>query len=196
MSGIAACALLLALAAVVAAARDGRGGTVLLAIGCVSVGTLMLAHGLTTPGMLGQPVNMWVGRLGALALISFAFWLSAATWEDGPLSRLVAQAPTLSLATAVTVLLVGSAVIAIDPTVLSGTAPLPAEDLVRTAVPRFRAALALFVIGAIHWRRWRLGRDRIELSLGWPAGCRCRRSCRSASACSGACRGGTTTCTC
>ena len=164
VSGIAACALLLALAAAVAAARDGRGGTVLLAIGCVCVGTLMLAHGLTTPGMLGQPVNMWVGRLGALALIGFAFCLGAATWEDGPLSRLVARAPILSLATAVTGLVVGSAVIVIDPTVLSGTAPLPGEDLVRTVILGV-SCVALFVIGAIHWRRWRLGRDRIELSL-------------------------------
>jgi len=164
VSGIAACALLLALAAAVAAARDGRGAPVLLAIGCVCVGTLMLAHGLTTPGMLGQPINMWVGRFGALALIGFAFCLGAATWEDGPLGRLVARAPVLSLATAVTALVVGAAVIVVDPTVLAGTRPLPAEDLVRTVILGV-SCVALLLIGAIHWRRWRLGRDRIELSL-------------------------------
>ena len=84
--------------------------------------------------------------------------------EDGPIGRVIARAPTLSLATAVTVLVVGSAVIVIDPTMLAGTGPLPGEDLVRTAILGV-SCVALFVIGAIHWRRWRLGRDRIELSL-------------------------------
>jgi hypothetical protein len=164
VSGIAACALLLALAAAVAAARDGRGAPVLLAIGCVCVGTLMLAHGLTTPGMLGQPMNMWVGRLGALALVGFTICLAFATWEDGPIARLAARAPRLSLATAITGSVSFAAVIVLDPTTLAGTQPLPAEDLVRTAALGVSSIWLLF-IGAIHWRRWRLGRDEIELAL-------------------------------
>jgi uncharacterized membrane protein len=164
VSGIAACALVLALAAAVAAARDGRGGPVLLAIGCVCVGTLMLAHGLTTPGMLGQPLNMWVGRLGSLALIGFAICLALAAWEGGPVARAVARAPRLSLATATTGLVLIATGIVLDPTMLAGTRPLPAEDLVRTVILG-ASSLSLLVTGSIHWRRWRLGRDRIELSL-------------------------------
>jgi HD-GYP domain-containing protein (c-di-GMP phosphodiesterase class II) len=164
VSGIAALALVLALATSVAAARDGRATPVLLAIGCVCVGTLMLAHGLTTPGMLGQPFNMWVGRLGALALIGFAVCLGAATWDEGPIARIVARAPRLALATSVTVLALFALVIVIDPTTLAGTAPFPAEDLVRTALLG-ASSICLLVTGSVHWRRWRLGRDRIELSL-------------------------------
>ena len=162
VSGIAACALLLALAAVVAAARDGRGGTVLLAIGCVSRRDADAGSRADDAGH-ARPAGQHVGRSARRPRTHQLRVLARSDVGGRSASRLVAQAPTLSLATAVTVLLVGSAVIVIDPTVLSGTAPLPGEDLVRTAVLGF--SLALFVIGAIHWRRWRLGRDRVELSL-------------------------------
>ena len=164
VSGIAACALLVALAAAVAAARDGRAAPLLLAVGCVCVGTLMLAHGLTTPGMLGQPLNMWVGRLGALALIGFAVCQAAAAWDEGPIGRMVARAPRLSLGIAVTFFVVFAATIVANPTVLAGTAPLPAEDLVRTVVLAV-SSVSLLLTGAVHWRRWRLGRDWIDLAL-------------------------------
>jgi hypothetical protein len=164
VSGIAACALLLALATAVAAARDGRAAPVLLAIGCVSVGFLMLAHGLTTPGMLGQPMNMWVGRLGSLALIGFAACLAAAIWDEGPVARVVARAPRLTIAASVVVIGIGCMVIVVDPTVLSGTSPIPGEDLLRSLI-LLASALSLLLTGSIHWRRWRLGRDRIDLSL-------------------------------
>jgi HD-GYP domain-containing protein (c-di-GMP phosphodiesterase class II) len=164
VSGIAACALVLALAAAVAAARDGRGEPVLLAIGCVCVGALMLAHGLTTPGMLGQPMNMWVGRLGSLALIGFTICLGLATWEGGPVGRLVVRAPKRSLVLAITALIAVAAAIVLDPTWLWGTAPLPGEDLIRTAILGV-SSVSLLLTGAIHWRRWRLGRDEIELAL-------------------------------
>jgi HD-GYP domain-containing protein (c-di-GMP phosphodiesterase class II) len=164
VSAIAACALLLALATAAAAARDGRAAPVLLAMGCVSVGFLMLAHGLTTPGMLGQPLNMWVGRLGSLALIGFAACLAAAAWDEGPVARMVARAPRLALAIWIVAIATGSIVIVVDPTVLSGTQPFPAEDLLRSLILG-ASSLSLLVTGSTHWRRWRLGRDRVELSL-------------------------------
>jgi HD-GYP domain-containing protein (c-di-GMP phosphodiesterase class II) len=164
VSGIAACALLLALATAIAAAKDGRAAPVLLAIGCVSVGSLMLAHGLTTPGMLGQPLNMWVGRLGSLALTAFAACLAAAIWDEGLIARVVARAPRLSIATSVVFIGIGCMVIVVDPRVLSGTRPIPGEDLLRSLV-LLASALSLLFTGSMHWRRWRLGRDRIELSL-------------------------------
>jgi HD-GYP domain-containing protein (c-di-GMP phosphodiesterase class II)/uncharacterized membrane protein len=164
VGGIAACALLLALATAVAAARDGRSAPVLLALGCVSVGVLMLAHGLTTPGMLGQPMNMWVGRLGSLALTAFALCLAAAAWDGGPVDRLVARAPRLALVVPAVAIAVVAAVIVIDPTSLSGSAPLPGEDVVRTAILA-ASSVALLLTGSTHWTRWRLSRDRVELSL-------------------------------
>ena len=164
VSVIAGCALLLALATAVAAAKDGRAAPVLLAMGCVCVGLLMLAHGLTTPGMLGQPLNMWVGRLGSLALVGFAACLAAAAWDDGPVARVVARAPRVALATWIVVMAIGCIVIVVDPTVLSGTRPVPAEDLLRSLILG-ASGLSLLVTGSTHWRRWRLGRDRVELSL-------------------------------
>ncbi|MGH7539882.1 MAG: hypothetical protein ACRELC_02680, partial [Gemmatimonadota bacterium] len=164
VGGIAACALLLALATAVAATRDGRPAPVLLAIGCVSVGVLMLAHGLTTPGMLGQPLNLWVSRLGSLALTGFAVCLAAAAWDGGPIDRIVARAPRLALSLPTAAIAIGAAVIVLDPTALSGTRPLPGEDLVRTAILGV-SSLSLLLTGAAHWTRWRLSRDRVELSL-------------------------------
>ncbi len=164
VSGIAACALLLALATAVAASRDGRPAPVLLALGCVSVGFLMLAHGLTTPGMLGQPMNLWVGRLGSLALIGFAVCLAAAAWDDGPVARRGARAPRLALVTPIVGMALASLVIVIDPTALSGTRPVPGEDLVRSLI-LLASSLSLLVTGSVHWQRWRLSRDRVELSL-------------------------------
>lgn len=164
VSTIAACALLLALATAIAAAKDGRPAPVLLAMGCICVGFLMLAHGLTTPGMLGQPLNMWVGRLGSLALIGFAACLAAAAWDEGPVARSVARAPRVALATSIVVMATFSIVIVVDPTALSGTRPLPAEDLLRSLILG-ASSLSLLLTGSTHWRRWRLGRDRVELSL-------------------------------
>jgi HD-GYP domain-containing protein (c-di-GMP phosphodiesterase class II) len=164
VSTIAGCALLLALVTAVAAATDGRAAPVLLAIGCVCVGFLMLAHGLTTPGMLGQPLNMWVGRLGSLALIGFAACLAAAAWDEGPVARSVARAPRLALATSIVVMAIFCIVIVVDPTALSGTRPVPAEDLLRSLILG-ASSLSLLLTGSTHWRRWRLGRDRVELSL-------------------------------
>ena len=134
VSAIAGCALLLAFATAVAAAKDGRAAPVLLAIGCVCVGSLMLAHGLTTPGMLGQPMNMWVSRFASLALIGFAVCLAAAAWDQGPIARIAARAPRLALGASIVVLAVGSIVIVVDPTVLSGTQPFPAEDFLRSLI--------------------------------------------------------------
>lgn len=164
VSAIAGCALLVAIATSVFAARDGRAGPVLLALGCVAVGSMMLGHGLTTPGILGRPSNMWVGRLPVLALATFAACLAAAARTDGLVSRLVASSPRLSLWCPMASIALVSAAIAIDPTSLAGTAPVPGETQIRSVLLG-ASAITLLVVGAQHWRRWRLGRDRIELAL-------------------------------
>jgi HD-GYP domain-containing protein (c-di-GMP phosphodiesterase class II) len=77
---------------------------------------------------------------------------------------MVARAPRLVIAGSIVVMGIGCMVIVVDPTVLSGTGPVPAEDLIRSLILG-ASALSLLVTGAMHWRRWRLGRDRVELSL-------------------------------
>ena len=94
VSAIAACALFVAFVTATFAVRDGRAAPVLLALGCVAVGFMMLGHGLTTPGIFGRPMNMWVARLPVLALATFAGCLAAAARPDGvdlPVRRAVAS---------------------------------------------------------------------------------------------------------
>lgn len=164
VSTIAGLALLVAMATAIAAGSDRRPAPVLLALGCVCVGFMMLAHGLTTPGILGRPLNMWVGRLGTLALSGFAVCLGAATWRRGPVARAVARAPRLALVAPIVVIGAVCSVIVASPTSLWGLAPVPAEEQIRSLLQGM-SVVVLLVTGAIHWRRWRLGRDRVELSL-------------------------------
>jgi hypothetical protein len=164
VSAIAGCALLVALATAVFAARDGRATPVLIALACVSVGFLMLGHGLTTPGILGRPLNLWVVRLPVLALAGFAVCLALGLWEHGPVARAIGAAPRATMVVATAVLGLVTAAIVVDPTIAHGTAPVPGEAGIRLVLLG-TSALVLLVVGAIHWRRWGLGRDRIELAL-------------------------------
>jgi HD-GYP domain-containing protein (c-di-GMP phosphodiesterase class II) len=164
VSAIAACALLVALATASYAVRDGRAAPVLIALGCVAVGFMMLGHGLTTPGIFGRPPNLWVARLPVLSLATFAGCLAAAARPEGAVSRLVAGSPRVALGFPMASIALASAAVAIDPTVLSGTTPVPGEGQVRTAL-LVASAVTLLIVGALHWRRWLLGRDRIELAL-------------------------------
>lgn len=164
VSVIAACALLVALATASYAVRDGRAAPVLIAVGCVAVGFMMLGHGLTTPGIFGRPMNLWVARLPVLALATFAGCLAAAARPEGMISRVVARSPRVALGFPAASIALASAAIAIDPTVLSGAAPVPGETQIRIVLLVVSGVL-LLVVGAVHWRRWQLGRDRIELAL-------------------------------
>jgi HD-GYP domain-containing protein (c-di-GMP phosphodiesterase class II) len=165
VSSIAAAALVVSLLTAAAASRASGPGALLLAVGCEFVGFLMLAHGLTTPGILGRPLNMWVARAPVLAMFGFAVCLAAALGSrDGPVSRLVARHPraTLGLATA---LLAGVATaVILDPTVWAGATPLPGE-IIGSHVLAAVTGGVLLLVGAVHWRRWRMGRDRVELAL-------------------------------
>jgi HD-GYP domain-containing protein (c-di-GMP phosphodiesterase class II) len=57
----------------------------------------------------------------------------------------------------------GVVTVVLDPT-SGGTSPLPGEQVAREFVSLTGGA-ALFITGAIHWRRWRLGGDRVQLAL-------------------------------
>jgi hypothetical protein len=165
VSAIAASALVVAILTGVVAARVREPAPVLLAIGCVFVGALMLGHGLTTPGILGRPLNMWVARFPVLALAGFAASVLAATLgKDTFLKRIVARFPRGSLVAVTSGLVVGSGIIVARPTTGYGTQPVAGEPIL-THVILGATFLALLVAGAVHWRRWRLGRDRLDLAL-------------------------------
>lgn len=165
VSAIAASALVVAILTGVVAARVREPAPVLLAIGCVFVGALMLGHGLTTPGILGRPLNMWVARFPVLALAGFAASVLAATLgRDTFLKRIVARFPRGSLVAVTSGLVVGSGIIVARPTAGYGTQPVAGETIL-THVILGATFLALLVAGAVHWRRWRLGRDRLDLAL-------------------------------
>ncbi|MDQ4005244.1 MAG: HD-GYP domain-containing protein [Actinomycetota bacterium] len=164
VTAIAACALLVALVAALVAARARHPSLVLLALGCVCIGVLMLGHGLTTPGILGRPVNMWVARFPVLAMAGFALSLAAALAREGSLTyRFVARYPRRLLVVVVAFLTGGTAFIIARPDAILG-APFPGEDLVTRGLVVV-SGIVFLAAGTVHYRRWRLGGDRIEMAL-------------------------------
>jgi hypothetical protein len=124
----------------------------------------MLGHGLTTPGFAGRPVNQWIGRFPLLAVAGFAGCLAAATRKRGFLLGWVGRHPTQTLILPTLVLAVACGIAVANPAAGFGSRPVPFEEEIRLAL-LIASAVALIVAGYAHWRRWRLGRDRIELAL-------------------------------
>src|SRR5215813_11086610 len=83
MSTIAACALFTAAVAWISAERTRSEAVVFVAFGCLGLAVFMLAHGLTTPGTLGQPINAWVARFPVLGIMTFAVFLAFAAFGSG-----------------------------------------------------------------------------------------------------------------
>jgi HD-GYP domain-containing protein (c-di-GMP phosphodiesterase class II) len=165
VSGIAASALIVAVLTGAAAARVRQPEPVLLALGCLFVGVLMLGHGLTTPGIGDRPFSLWVGRFPVLAITGFATCLLIATLErDSRMKRLVGRFPRACLVLVSGGLAVCTAIIVARPLTASGEVPIPAETFLSFVLLAL-SALALLVIGATYWRRWRLGRDSVDLAL-------------------------------
>ncbi|HZB04518.1 MAG TPA: HD domain-containing phosphohydrolase [Actinomycetota bacterium] len=165
VSGIAAFALVVALFTAAVAARQRRAEPVLLAAGCLFVGAFMLGHGLTTPGIWGRPVNMWVARFPVLALAGFAACMFLATTRGRHgVKRLAERRPGAVLSLAAASMSALTLVLVVRPSSLAGGQPVPGESIL-THLVAVGAGSALIVAGAVHWRRWRLGLDRIELAL-------------------------------
>ena len=165
VSAIAAAALMLAGLTAAVAARAREPAAVLLAMGCLCVGALLLGHGLVTPGILGRPFSLWIVRFPVLALAGFGLGtLAATTRPDGPVKRLVGRFPRASILGLALLLVVGVGWLVARPTMAFGVRPFPGETVVQHVVLA-ATFLALLVTGAIHWRRWRLGRDVLDLSL-------------------------------
>jgi HD-GYP domain-containing protein (c-di-GMP phosphodiesterase class II) len=163
-SAISACALVVAVAAAVAAGRGRDGSVVMLALGCLAVGFLMLGHGLLTPGVGGRPPNLWVGRLPVLAISGFAACLCAAAWPQRPPAAWAGRWPRGTLAVGGAALGLLPATVLVWPTAGIGARPLPGEPTIRLALV-LAAAAVLVAVGTVHWWRWRLGFDRMQLAL-------------------------------
>jgi putative nucleotidyltransferase with HDIG domain len=169
VSGIAACALAVAVMAAVAAVRLRRTGVVLLAAGGLFVGVCMLVHGLVTPGVFGRPFGYWVSRAPFLAIAGFALCQGAATLSPNPrVASVVGRHPVAILGGVFAVLVTFATIVVIDPTALHGATPFAHEEGIGMIVAAV-AALILLPTAWQHWRRYRLGRDRLQLVLALAA---------------------------
>jgi HD-GYP domain-containing protein (c-di-GMP phosphodiesterase class II) len=182
VSAIAACALQVACFAALAANRGRDPRIVLLAVGCLFLGVFMLAHGLTTPGvgaavstggsLYGGPAtvgqahaNFWVGRFPVLAIVSFAVALGLAAMPgETVLHRFVARRTTFVLVAPVSIVALACGWIVLHPEVGIGNHVLSGEHTFLHVIEGLAVA-ALVVTGTLHWRRWRLGRDRVQFAL-------------------------------
>jgi putative nucleotidyltransferase with HDIG domain len=169
VSGIAACALVVALMAAVAAMRLRRTGVVLLAAGCLVVGVCMLVHGLVTPGVWHRPYSLWVSRAPVLAIAGFAFFQAAATLVPYPrVASFVGRHPLALLGGLFAALAAFAIVVGVDPLALHGAAPFPHEEGISQIIAAL-SALILLPTAWTHWRRYRLGADRVQLVLAFAA---------------------------
>jgi putative nucleotidyltransferase with HDIG domain len=165
VSAISTCAVAVAVWSGAVAARARDASLVFLALGCLGLGLAMLGHGLTTPGVAGMPMNLWVARLPDLAIASFAVGLVAALIRPGRgFARTVARHSRLFVIVPGAAMALGLVVIVLNPEVGSGTTPLPGEELGLRVIAG-AAGVALAATGALHWRRWRLGGDRVQAAL-------------------------------
>ena len=165
VSAIAACALFVAAVAVVSATQHPQSGVVWLALGCSFVGVFMLGHGLVTPGAVGQPANLWVGRLPYGALAGFALCLLfAGTRHDRRVNRWVGRHPLLTVMVPMVPATVFVAAVVSDPRRLHGTAAIDHENTyLAFASATVVAAFAVVIVR--HGRRWHLGKDPIQLAV-------------------------------
>jgi HD-GYP domain-containing protein (c-di-GMP phosphodiesterase class II) len=165
MTVVASLALFVAGMAIQTSLRVQEPGPVWLAIGCATVGILLLGHGLLTPGALDQPPNGWVGRLpyAAMAAIAACLFRAGRSPRRRPNSW-VARHPVVALALGIvpTVTLVTAVVV--DPLSLGGDAPFPHEETVLRVLSVAIVVLLLAVIRT-HWRRWHLGRDVVQFAI-------------------------------
>src|SRR5919106_2732882 len=99
VSAIAACSAKMTILAGVATARSREASLVFLALGCVAVDVGMLGHGLTTPGVAGTEMNLWVVRLPIIAIAAFAGCQAAAVLRPRrAVARFAAAHPWISVA--------------------------------------------------------------------------------------------------
>lgn len=165
VSAIAACALFIAAVAVVSAIQTPQSGVVWLGLGCSFVGIFMMGHGLTTPGALHQPMNMWVARLpyGALAGFAICLLIAGGRQHRSP-NRWVSRHPLLTVMIPMVPATAFVAAVVADPSRFHGRGPIADEHLL-FAILSTILIVCLLVVMWRHGRRWHLGKDPIQLAL-------------------------------
>ena len=165
VSAIALLALAAAAAALVTAMRSRQPSVIWLGIGCVVVGLGMLGHGLTTPGVFGQPANVWVSRLPYVALCTFAACLAAAgrspSWW---MNRAVRLQPVMSIAAPIAAVAVVVVTVTLRPLSFGGGRRYVWEEPALDVVSVMTVLLLVLVIRT-HWHRWRLGYDVVQFAI-------------------------------
>jgi HD-GYP domain-containing protein (c-di-GMP phosphodiesterase class II) len=164
VSGLSACALVVAVLAAVAAGRSGHRSLTMLGAACLTVGILMLGHGLATPGIADRPMNMWVTRFPVMALAGFAAFLAASLRRPGERRRLIDRHPRTFLAGYATVLTAAVTAAVLWPAAGPGHVMMHGENNLGDVV-LVLTCLTLLATGWRYHRRWRLGGDRVQLAL-------------------------------
>jgi HD-GYP domain-containing protein (c-di-GMP phosphodiesterase class II) len=165
VSAIAACALFVAVIAVVSATQSPQSGVVWLALGCAFVGLFMVGHGLSTPGAMHHGSNLWVARLPYAALSGFAVCLLVAGRpQDRGVNRWVGRHPLIAVMTPLLPATVFVAAVVEDPTRVHGATACAHENAVQAVFSTVLIACFLVVM-CRHGRRWHLGKDPIQLAL-------------------------------
>lgn len=165
VTGIALCALIVACVAVSAALRQPHPGLVWLGLGCSAVGVFMLGHGLTTPTVLGQPMNLWVSRLpyAALGVFSICLFVAGRNPERG-INRWVGNHPLFTIVVPIGVMSGLTLVVVTNPHRLHGDLPFAHENGVLALVSTLIVLLLLAVVWR-HGRRWHFGHDTVQLAI-------------------------------
>ena len=165
VSAISACALAVAVAAAAAAGRRTATGAWCCSPSAAwGSGSSCSPTGSSPRGSGGGQVNPWVGRLPVLAIAAFAGCLAAAAWPQRGPATWAGRWPAGTLAAAGLSLTLALVAVSLWPAGGPGGRLLPGEAGLRLALV-LGAALVLVAVGAVHWRRWRLGLDRMQLAL-------------------------------
>ena len=179
----------------VAAGRSRHRSLTLLGAACLTVGVFMLGHGLATPGVADRPMNAWVSRFPVIALAGFATLLALALRRPTDRLGFVGRHPRAFLSVYASVITVAVTAAVLWPTAGPGHAMVHGESELGDVV-LLLSGLTLLATGWGYHRRWRLGRDRVQLALGSPVGSASRRWYRCGSAACGTCPRGSTTPSC
>jgi HD-GYP domain-containing protein (c-di-GMP phosphodiesterase class II) len=166
VSAIAACALFVAVVAVVSATQSPQAGVVWLALGCSFVGVFMLGHGLSTPGaMHHHAANQWVGRFPYMAITGFAVCLVVAgRRQDRGVNRWVGNHPLISVMVPLAAATLFVTDVFVHPTRFHGGSRIPHENTLLAILSTTLIACLLMAIWR-HGRRWHLGKDPVQRAL-------------------------------
>ena len=165
MTVIATCSLVVAAMVARASTMVRQPSLVLMAAACLTVGLLLLGHGLTTPNTLGQPANVWGGRFSYMALTLFSILLgSASAFGSKPALQPLGRHAGPVLVSVTTPLVILVTAVSISPTILWGDAPIAQEAILRS-VALIGSIAILIPVSWSYWRRFRLSLDIVHASL-------------------------------